>query len=297
MKKLNEKILGHKNEEGVALITVIILSAVLMVMGAGMYMVASREQTMTAADYAGGEAFYYAEGGIENVLDILNDTATEGQLTQLRADQSSNGYGYLMDPSPGNRQDPTDPVEMRIGQDSYTVYVDTVDVNGNQCSDCGLELFSPDSVPSYLLVTAEGQSSTGYRKLQQMVEVTAVTGPRYPLSLYVDGDADFNGNPEATNQIFYVKGNVKGRAKLGVSGTDFITGSPAAVYATGTITGIQPQDRDKSNPVGNPFTLAELQSIVGTATMDCSSARVKGFPTGLLLSLSCGCMPVIVPVA
>lgn len=270
MKKLNEIILGHRNEEGVALITVIILTAVLMVMGAGMYMVASREQTMTAADYAGGEAFYYAEGGIENVLDILKDTATEAQLTQMRADQSSNGYGYLMDPTPGNRQNPTDPVEMRIGQDSYTVYVDTVDQYGNHCTGCGLELFSPDSVPSYLMITAEGQSSSGYRKLQQMVEVTAVTGPRYPLSLYVDGDADFNGTPYMTNQIFYVKGNVVGRDKLVASGTDFITGLPAAVYATGTITDIQPQDRDKSNPVGNPFTLAELQSIVGTAGLPAS---------------------------
>src|SRR5450756_3141951 len=95
MKNNLKKINGKKNEEGVALITVIILTAVLMMMGAGMYMVASREQTMSSADYEGGQAFYYAEGGIENVIDILNYSGTETQLTQLRADQSSDGQGYF----------------------------------------------------------------------------------------------------------------------------------------------------------------------------------------------------------
>ena len=71
-----------RNDEGVALITVIFISAILMLMGAGMYYVASREGKMSSADYAGGQAFSYAEGGIENVLDIVTYAGTEYQLTR-----------------------------------------------------------------------------------------------------------------------------------------------------------------------------------------------------------------------
>lgn len=263
------QIKGKKNEEGVALITVIILTAVLMVMGAGMYVVASREQTMTSADYAGGQAFYYAEGGLENVLGILNDTNTESQLTQQRADQSANDYGYLMDPTPANRQNPSDPVEMQIGQDKYTVYVDTVDQNGVPCTECS------SSNISYLLITAEGQSATGYRKLQQMVKVskTVAGSGGYPLSLYSAGNADFNGTPDITNQILYVKGNVSGRSKLSVSGTDAATGKPAGVYATGDIDNRQTNDRDKNGPSGNKFLLADLEAAVNISGL--SSAQLQ----------------------
>ena len=219
-----------REEQGVALITVIILTAVLMIIAAGMYVVASRESKMTQADFAGGQAFYYAEGGIENALDILNYAATETQLTRQRADQSLNGYGYLMDPTPAYRQDPTDPVEMKIGNDTYTVNMDTVDENGNSCTNCGLNLATSNS--AYILITAEGQSVTGYRKLQQRVQVAA---SGYPLTFYITGDANLNGGPTMANESIYVRGSFYGREKLTVSGTDQMYGGAAGVRVTGSI--------------------------------------------------------------
>ena len=68
------------SEAGIALITVIIMTAVLMIISAGMYFVASREGIMAQADNVGGQAFYFAEGGVENVLDMLSSSATESQL-------------------------------------------------------------------------------------------------------------------------------------------------------------------------------------------------------------------------
>lgn len=300
-----KQIKGKKNEEGVALITVIILTAVLMVMGAGMYMVASREQTMSSADYAGGQAFYYAEGGIEHVIDILNYEGTETQLTQLRADQSSgDGQGYLMDPTASKRQDPPNPVEMRIGNERYTVWVDEVDVDGNHCTGCGLNLASGN--PAYLLITAEGQSSQGYRKLQQRVKLEA---SNYPLSFYVNGDAIMNGGPTISNQSIYVRGSFYGREKITVSGVDQIYGGNAGVMATGSIyaksnggsteiytdSGGQSSywdanyanDRDNRGPTGNKFTIKALEQIFSTTGLSSSQlaflkqqAKTSGYYNG-----------------
>lgn len=304
MRKINGMITGHQNEEGVALITVIILTAVLMVMGAGMYMVASREQTMSSADYAGGQAFSYAEGGLENVVDILNYNATEAQLTQLRSDQSGDGHGYLMDPTPSNRQNPTNPVEMRIGNDSYTVWVDEVDANGNHCTSCGLNLTSAN--PAYLLITAEGQSAQGYRMLQQKVRLEA---SGYPLAFYIDGDATFNGGPNISSESLYIRGSFYGREKLTVSGMDLVSGGNAGVKATGSIyaktnggstqiytssgghssywAANDANDRDNRGPTGNKFSITALEQIFSTSGLSSSQlatlkqqAKTSGYYNG-----------------
>lgn len=275
-----------------------------MVMGAGMYMVASREGTMSSADYAGGRAFYYAEGGIENVIDILNYEGTEIQLTQLRADQSSDGQGYLMDPTPSRRQVPPNPVEMLIGNESYTVWVDEVDANGNHCTGCGLNLVS--AYPAYLLITAEGQSAQGYRKLQQRVRLET---SNYPLSFYINGDAIMNGGPTISNQSIYVRGSFYGREKITVSGVDRIYGGNAGVMATGSIyakanggrtqiytssgghssywNGNYVNDRDNRGPSGNKFTIDALEQVFSTTGLSSSQlaflrqqAKTSGYYNG-----------------
>lgn len=256
-----------REDSGVAMISVIMISAVLMVLSAGMYFLASREQTMTQADYAGNESFYFAEGGIDNVIDILNYQVSDSQLTQKRSDQSANG-GYLMDPLASKRPTPTDPLQVDVGGVPYTVWVDTVDSSGNHCTSCGVNLSLPNS-SAYLKITAEGKSDIGYRKLQQTVKVSAST--EYPLSFYVDGDVTFNGNPDIVNQILYVKGNVSGRTKINVTGTDVATGKPAGVYATGTIDVRQANDRDHWGPAGNTFTLDELNSSVNVGGLSSST--------------------------
>ncbi len=272
------------------MITVIILTAVLMVMGAGMYYVATSEQTMTHADQAGGQAFYFAEGGIENAIDILNFVATETQLTQSRADDSDDGYGYLMDPDPDSRQDPTDPLVMDIGGETFTVWVDMVDSDGDHCEDCGLDVTGED--PAYLLITSEGQSHEGYRKLQQLVRVEPTN---YPLTLYVDGDATINGTPEITNQSIYVDGDIWGRDHIEIMGNDLTLGTHAAAFATGSIyarandddsqiydedgdpsdywDSDYQYDRDERGPEGDTFSRSELQSYPGTSRL--SSAQMN----------------------
>ena len=268
-------------EQGVAMVTVIIMAAVLMVIAGGMYFVASREGTMSQADYVGGQAFYYAEGGIENAIDILNYAGTETQQTALRPDQSADGYGYLMDPEPNSRADPTNPIEMNIGREKYTVWTEWVDEDGDPCSGCGLDVATGD--PAWVLITAEGQSAQGYRKLQQRVRLE---GGTYPLALYIDGDAYLNGNVSITNQSIWVEGNFYGREKLDISGTDMMFGGQAGVRATGSIyakanggnsqiytpTGGQSSywdanyinDRDSRGPAGNKYSLAELQDNFGS---------------------------------
>lgn len=268
-------------EQGVAMVTVIIMSAVLMVIAGGIYFVAAREGTMTQADYVGGQAFYYAEGGIENAIDILNYAGTEAQLTQQRADQSVDGFGYLMDPDPNQRQDPTDPIEMTIGEENFTVWANWVTEDGTPCSGCGLDVSSGDS--AWVLITAEGQSTQGYRKLQQQVKLQ---GNTYPLALYIDGDAYLNGNVAITNQSIWVEGNFYGREKLDISGTDTMFGGPAGVRATGmiyakanggnsqiyTTTGGHSSywdasfanDRDIRGPTGNTFSIGELRNTFDT---------------------------------
>lgn len=219
-----------REEQGVAMITVIILSAVLMMLGGGMYYVSSGEIKITKADYVGSQAFYYAEGGIENVIDIINYSGTEQQLIQQRADQSSNGSGYLMDPIAAQRQDPPDPIQMRIGDETYTVWVDEVTENGTHCQNCGLNLRTTS--PAYLLITAEGQSGLGYRKLQQQVKLQA---SGFPMTLYVDGNVNANGNVSLTNQSMFVRGNFYGRDKLAASGNDLPFGGISGIFATGSI--------------------------------------------------------------
>jgi len=282
-----------QDESGVAMITVIVISAALMVLATGMFFVSSRENTITQADYAGSQAFYFAEGGIENVLDVLNYVATEYQLTQLRADQSSDGHGYLMDPTASNRQNPTNPLEMKVGDTTFTVWVDEVDENGDHCTGCGLNVQSME--PAYLLITAEGQSHEGYRKLQQLVKLEASA---FPMTLFINGNVTANGNVALTNQSMYVLGDFSGREKLTVSGYDIPDGGYAGVFATGTIykksNGAPSQiykedgsqnsrywssnfihDRDKNGPAGStpptaPYTVEELNNKYETAGLTTS---------------------------
>lgn len=270
------------SERGVAMVSVVLTSAVLLIIGTGMYYVASREGTMSQANYSGGQAFYYAEGGLENVMDILNYAATEWQLTQPRADQSPDGVGYLMDPNPDLRQNPTNPIQMKIGRQTYTVYVDEVDQYGNHCVNCGLDLSG--TAPAYLKITAEGQSSEGYRKLQQMVKVQ---GTGFPLTFYVDGDANLNGNVALTNESIFVRGNLYGRDKLTLTGNDLQYGGPAGVFATGSIYAKQNggssqiytsagalsrywsnndvNDCDSRGPAGNKFSVTQMQNYFNYA--------------------------------
>lgn len=270
-------------ERGVAMITVIVVSAVIMVLGGGMYVLASRENTITRADRVGGQAFYHAEGGLENTIDVLNYSATETQLTRARADQSSDGYGYLMDPNPASRQNPTDPVQMDIGNESFTVWVDLVDADGNHCENCGLNLAGTN--PAYLLITAEGRSSEGYRKVQQQVRVQA---SGFPMALYIEGDAHMIGTPEVVGQSVYIKGNFYGRKYLTVTGQDQVYGGAAGVFATGSIYARKENqgnsqiytsdgqhssywesnfanDRDSRGPAGNTFTLTDLNDLFTTS--------------------------------
>ncbi len=305
---MNREELNPRNEDGIALITVIILTAVLMVIGTGMYFVASREGTMSSADYSGGQAFSYAEGGIENVMNILNYVVTVSQLTQARADQSPDGYGYLMDPNPSLRQTPTDPVVMNIGNDSFTVWLDEVDQYGEHCDNCDLKLNStnPADKTAYLLITAEGQSSQGYRKLQQRVRVQA---SGYPLTFYINGDVTMNGGPTLSSESIYVRGSFYGREKLQVSGADQIYGGPAGVRATGSIyaksNGHNSQiytasgghssywasnyinDRDNRGPNGNKFTINNLDGTFSTSGLSSTQmatlkqqAKTSGYYNG-----------------
>ncbi len=282
------------DQSGVAMMTVVIMSAVLLVMGAGMYFVASREGRMSTADNTGGQAFYYAEGGIETTLDMLNYAATESQLTQPRADQSPDGFGYLMDPDPARRQNPANPIVMKIGNETFTVSVDLVDSNGVHCTGCGLNLASANPAPEYLLITAEANSGSGYRKLQQRVRVE---GSGYPLSFYINGDIHANGNVALTNQSVFVRGNFYGRDKLTLSGTDLMYGGGAGVFATGSIyaksnggssqiysttgsttsyynTSNDANDRDSRGPAGNTFSLSDMQSVFSTSGLSSSQLSV-----------------------
>lgn len=280
----------RKDEQGVAMIIVVVLSAVLMMLGAGMYVVATRENTMTRADNVGGQAFYYAEGGLENAIDILNHAATEYQLTRLRPDQSNGpgdpnpGYGYLMDPVPANRQTPTDPVKMNIGGELFTVWVDEVNSLGNHCESCGLNLDGSNPDYAYLLIMAEARSDEGYRKLEQRVMLEAT---HFPMTLFIDGDANVGGTVNLTNQSIFVRGDFYGREKLTVSGSDLPYGGSAGVFATGsiyakqnghnsqiyTILGVPnplywdsdyEHDRDSRGPVGNVFTTDDLEGKFNT---------------------------------
>lgn len=275
-------------EQGVAMITVVVISAVLMVLGGGMYIIASRESAITGADFAGGQSFYYAEGGLENVIDIINYDATETQLTTLREDQSSDGFGYLMDPVPANRQNPSDPVRMTIGSETFTVWIDEVDEFGAHCEGCGLNLLSAN--PSYLKIYAEGRTSEGYRKLEQMVKLQA---SGFPMTLFIDGDVSANGNVDLANQSMFVRGNFYGREKLTVSGSDLPYGGSAGVFATGSIyeksKGLNSQiytilgipnplywdqnyenDRDSRGPAGETFSLSELEDTFNIAGLSTS---------------------------
>lgn len=306
MVKLIGKIEYTGREDGVAMITVILLTAVLMVMGAGMYVVSSREAIMSTADNTGGQAFSYAEGGIENVMNILNTTATESQLTQLRADQSPDGQGRLMAVLASDRLNPDDPVDpdnavvMNIGSQTYHVWVDEVDEDGNHCEGCGLNPAS--NSPAYLQITATGWSGEGYRKLEQRVRLE---GSGFPLGFYVNGDVSINGNPTLNNQSMYVRGSVYNRYKMTVTGTDLSRGGNAGVKATGSIyktkssksyiyksSGAQNSsywlpnfinDRDSRGPTGNTFTVEELESTLATAGLTAAqlaSLKQQAISTG-----------------
>ncbi|RJQ42839.1 MAG: hypothetical protein C4534_09145 [Gaiellales bacterium] len=292
------------------MVTVLVMTTVLMIMAVGMYFVASREITMSGADMRGSEAFYYAEGGLETAIDIIsNESATDYQLTQPREDDSADGYGYLMDPSPGQREDPSNPVEMAIGEETFTIWVNTVDEDGDPCSGCGLNLATTN--PAYLEITAEGRSGDGYRKLKQRVRVQA---SGYPLTFFIDGDINANGNPFVSNQSIYVRGNVYGREKIEVTGTDLVYGGPARVLATGTIydkanggnsqiytaTGLPNgnnwdaayvNDRDSRGPAGNTFSLEELQGIInpsGLSATQLETLKSQAQNNGYYLNPSSG---------
>jgi hypothetical protein len=209
-----------------------------------------------------------------------------------------------MDPDPAKRQDPPNPLQLKIGNETFTVYVDEVDENGVHCTGCGLNLASRN--PSFLLITAEGRSNEGYRKIQQRVRLEA---SGYPMTFYVNGDVTANGNVSLVNQSVYVRGNFYGRDKLTLSGNDLMYGGGAGVFATGSIyaksnggnTQIYTEsgekssywksndqyDRDSRGPAGNRYSLSELQDTFATSGLSAnqlatlkSQAQTSGYYNG-----------------
>lgn len=302
---------GFRQEGGVAMITVLFVGVTLAVLTTSAAFMSVKGLRSTTRDKSSAQALAAAEAGLDRLL-----------LDVARGDV---GYGSMRTAGcatppvtlpPGTLGPGTYDVQLTIYEPSQTPKVPpapwtTATKNAAPCLSRTTNLFA---------ITATGQQGAGTRVVRQIVSVV-VGSSKLPLGIYADR-IDANGNPTMRNISVFTAGDVIGRGKFAMVGTDayfrmkdvysqtafpsFVWSGgltwdsyiPAAVHATGEIYAKNAATRGREHPpapncVANDTRnggLAYQSEWDGSACTGCASS-------GAITSDSCGGLPGYPPTA
>lgn len=249
-----------RSEAGVAMVTVLLVGAVMTVVSSGAAYVTIREFQSGQSDRKASEALAFAESGVDR---LLLELRRNPKLNWNRVSEAGCKYEPVALPK-GNLGD----------QRSYEAYLtvyhpdlagaarlpalhtwtkdgDAWNASWNDgatlCTDTtrpGPEPGGPQ-VPQYFAITATGEHPTATRVVRQVVRIGA---RGFPVGLYAESVDVQGGHPTAKNVSLVTPGDVVSRENLSFTGTDayyklgdFWEGesmsiaAPAAVHARGSI--------------------------------------------------------------
>lgn len=246
-----------RDERGVAMITVILVAAVMTV-------VATTAATITITDFRSGkddrkaaEALAYGESGVDRFMQQIRKY-TWGHLNQAGCEEapidvpmgdlgSGRFYNaYLTVFNPQLAQADRLP-NLNGWEPGSTTWDGTANSGAEVCTT------RPDAPPppgdagekAYFAITSVGEHPAARRVVRQVVTIGAMG---LPIGLYADTVNVQGGTPTTLDISLVTPGNVEGREKLNFSGTDpyyklghfwsglsMETPAPAAVHALGEI--------------------------------------------------------------
>jgi hypothetical protein len=235
-----------RGEAGVAMITVILIGAVLAVMSTSAAFLAVRDFRSGTSSRNSVKALGYAEAGLQRFIRELRRGAF--------------GLGAIL--TAGCKTPPVQLPPGTIGDGTYTAELTVFDASttpqvpppwtgaASTTGPCGTSRFvpsnpAPKSAWTYA-VTATGTAGNATRVLRAVV---TISGTGLPVGVFVN-KVNANGNPGFANISLFANGDVYGREKMAFSGNDLqytignVYGAltpnaslpiPAAVHSTGVI--------------------------------------------------------------
>lgn len=304
----------RRSQDGVALVTVLFVGAALTVMTATAAFVSMRGLRATTADAQSAKAMAAAEAGLERfMLDVKRGAVTYASMTEA---------GCASPPvtlAPGTLGPGTYNVELTIYEPAQNPQVpnspwSSANDSAAPCSARTGNLFA---------ITATGTQGSGTRVVRQLIRATPGQS-KFPLGIYADS-IDANGNPDMDNISVFTAGDIVGRGKISLSGTDanyqmsdvydqtafssFVwsggvnwnTNIPAAVHATGEIyvkgAGTRGREHPNSSTQAVNCTANDTRNGGYALQSEWDGSACSGCTSPLITSDICGGLPGYPPTA
>ncbi|HEX2296565.1 MAG TPA: pilus assembly PilX N-terminal domain-containing protein [Actinomycetota bacterium] len=264
-------------ERGVAMITVLLIGAVLTVVSTSAGFMAVRNLRATTSDGQGSKAVAYAEAGLERFLNDLR----------------SSGFGLANVMAAGCTGPAVSLPAGIVGDGSYNAELTVYNPAANPpvppspwvASNASLPVCqgrsTSSSVPQLYAVTATGTAGTASRAIRSVVRIA---GSKLPVGVWVNS-IDANGNPDFANISVFSRSDILGRTKLAFTGTDryytmydvypfpgqsTTVKIPAAAHSAGSIYTTQNSRKGVEHPP-NPNCTANPRGTAGQSLWDGSS--------------------------
>lgn len=201
------------DDSGVAMVSVILVIALLTSVGVMIVEISTRNLTNAGRDRAATSALGAAEAGVSAAIGYLNN-GNPSLLTCSPTCGTSNPWGT----SPANGS----PKSLTFPNGSATVWIQPL-TNFN-----GLT-----TAPGKYLVHAVGRNAVGVRTIDETVTVQPL---QFPIGIYVDNKIANGGTTSVTNESVFSKDCIDSRSHLQFVGIDPYYGIPAAAHSAKYIT-------------------------------------------------------------
>ena len=226
------------NEKGVAMVTVLLVGAVLTVAATTASFVAIQDLRASTDDRKASSALAYAEAGIDRIITMIR----RGDMTW--ADFKGSGCpGYTLVERSGEIGDVGGRYEARILRFNPTAT--GTDRFAPAAAACPAAIPSPrHDAAQYFVVESTGRQPLAKRVVRQVIKVSALG---LPIGVFANS-FELNGTPNIQTVSVISDGDIVGRGKLAFVGTDPYykmgdfwpslsptTGVPAAAHTLGAI--------------------------------------------------------------
>ena len=243
---------GRNKDDGLSMITVILVGALLTAMASSMAIISSTNLRNAGRDRVAGAAMGSAEAGVADAIAYLKTTNTVTALACSPDCGAANPWG---EDDPAQRKSLSYPDG---GKAAVHIVVD--------------QAFNPPAVKTAVYtIKSDGTAGAGpgLRRLEQTVTVTPLP---FPIGVYAN-KINLNGTPQTFQQSVFSVECITGRNKMTFSGTDAFYGIPAAAHSTKFIS-------TGSNTPCQPNTAANIHRSAACNTAYPYDQDKQGGPVG-----------------
>ena len=249
---------GRNGDDGLSMITVILVGALLTAMASSMAIISSTNLRNAGRDRVAGAAMGSAEAGVADAIAYLKTTNTVTALACSPDCGAANPWG---EDNPSQRKSLSYPDG---GKARVHIVVD--------------QAFNPPAVKTAVYtIKSDGTAGAGpgLRRLEQTVTVTPLP---FPIGVYAN-QINLNGTPQTFQQSVFSVECISGRDKMKFEGIDAYYGIPAAAHSTKFIskksnTPCQPNAADNIHAGGacHPIYIHDQDKQGGPVGAPCAGA-------------------------